>query len=443
MKTLYLECAMGAAGDMLMAALLELLEPAEMEQFIDQMNNLGLPGVQFSAAPSTKCGITGTHVSITINGQEEHSLDTDLADHHYEHDHHHEHGHGHHHTHEHRHDHGHHHDHEHDHEHGHHHVHGHHQHMGMAEIRALIEGLEVAEAVRQDALAVYSLIAEAESKAHNLPVEQVHFHEVGSLDAVADVVGVCALMHKLAPDRILASPVHVGSGHVRCAHGILPVPAPATAHILQGVPMYGGQIRGELCTPTGAALLKHFVHWFGAMPTMIVEKNGYGMGTKDFEAANCVRAFWGQDAQSANDEIVTLECNLDDMEGEAIGYASALFMDAGALDVYTMPIQMKKNRPAVLLCCLCRPDDADRLAQLMLKHTTTFGVRRSNHIRYALSRHIDTLHTPLGDVQVKLGEGYDVKKYKFEYESLAQIAKEKNLSLEQVRQAAQKAFDNV
>ena len=269
MKTLYLECAMGAAGDMLTAALLELT--GDRQAFIEKMNALGLPGVTVTAEESVRCGITGTHVSVTVNGAEEESADADC------HPHEHEHGH----------------ESPHDHEHEHEHHHGHH-HSSVPEIEALISGLPVSDRVKSDAKAVYALIADAESRVHGWPVSEIHFHEVGTLDAVADVVGVCLLMEALAPEQVIVSPVHTGSGHVSCAHGILPVPAPATALILQGIPTYGGRIKGELCTPTGAALLKHFASRFGDCPVMTVSAIGYGMGKKDFEQANCVRAFLGE-----------------------------------------------------------------------------------------------------------------------------------------------------
>ena len=284
MKTLYLECTMGAAGDMLTAALLELHE--DPEGFVKRFNALGIPGVVMKAEPAEKCGIVGTHVSIQVQGQEE---DEHMHDHVHQHEHDHEHSHDHEHEHDHDHDH---HDHDH-HDHDHHH-HAHHHHAGMHEIEHVVEGLDLPQDVKEDVLAVYHLIAEAESQSHGRPVDEIHFHEVGTMDAIADVTAVCMLMHELGAEQVLASPVHVGSGQVRCAHGILPVPAPATAYILRGVPIYGGRIRGELCTPTGAALLKHFVTHFGESPVITVEKIGYGMGKKDFEAANCVRAMLGE-----------------------------------------------------------------------------------------------------------------------------------------------------
>ena len=201
----------------------------------------------------------------------------------------------------------------------------------MADIAHIVGHLDVPEKVKEDVLAVYGLIAQAESRAHGVPVEQIHFHEVGSLDAVADITAVCMLMAELAPEQVVVSPVHVGCGKVRCAHGVLPVPAPATAYILEDVPIYGGKIQGELCTPTGAALLKHFATRFGDMPVMRIRKVGYGMGKKDFEAANCVRVLWGETQEEAG-QIVELSCNMDDMTGEEMGFAMDRLFEAGGND---------------------------------------------------------------------------------------------------------------
>lgn len=395
MKTLYLECNMGAAGDMLMAALLEL--HPNPDDFIDQMNALGLPGIHVSRERTAKCGILGTHVRVEIFGEEETP---------------------------------------HDHEHSHHHEH---HHTGLYEIREQIGGLNIPESVRQNAIAVYDRIAEAEAHVHGTTMEHIHFHEVGTLDAVADVVGVCLLMHALAPENIVVSPIHVGSGQVHCAHGILPVPAPATAWLLRDAPCYGGSIRGELCTPTGAALLTHFAASYGAMPAMTIQKIGYGMGNKDFEAANCVRAMLGESAGGApNDSIVRLECNLDDMTGEALGFAMDRLFEGGALDVFLQPIQMKKNRPGQMLCCICAAKDADRMAQLILAHTTTLGVRRQDMRRYALARRVETRQTPFGEVRFKVSEGFGVCKTKLEYADLEAIARRENLSFAEVSQMLSK-----
>ena len=397
MKVIYLDCSMGAAGDMLMAALYELLE--DKQAFLDMMRSLGLPGIEISAEPAVKCGITGTHMKVLVHGSEE--LDA-------LHDHLHEHAH----------------EHSHDHE--------HHHHTGLHEIEHLLSHLDLPQTVRDDALAVYHRIAEAESKVHGRPVDQIHFHEVGTLDALADVVGVCLLMHLLAPEKVYASSVHVGCGQVKCAHGILPVPAPATTLLLAGVPIYGGAIQGELCTPTGAALLTHFVTKFGELPAMRLLKSGYGMGTKDFPAANCVRAMLGeQDAPT--EEILELSCNLDDCTGEAIGFAMERLLDAGALDVYWTSVGMKKNRPGILLTCMCRPLDREKMVELLFRHTTTLGVRESAFRRYTLSRESKTIQTPDGDIRVKVSTGYGVAREKPEFEDLAKIARETGKSLSELQ----------
>jgi uncharacterized protein (TIGR00299 family) protein len=408
MKTLYLECAMGAAGDMLMAALLELIP--DKQAFIEKMNGLGLPGVHVETEQAVKCGVTGTHMKVTVNGEEEESQDV--------------------HAHHHGHDHEHHHDHDHDHDHSRHH------HATVADIEGIIDGLNVSEKVKADAKAVYALIAEAESRVHGHPVSEIHFHEVGTLDAVADVVGVCLLMEAIGAEKIAASPVHVGSGHVHCMHGILPVPAPATALILTGIPTYGGQVQGELCTPTGAALLKHFVSSFGDRPVMATAAIGYGMGKKDFERANCVRAFLGE-SEGAREAITKLECNLDDMTGEAVGFAMEQLFRAGARDVYTQPIGMKKSRPGVLLSVICLPQDADRLAGIIMKHTTTLGIRRQDMDRYILERTVETVETAYGPVRVKTASGFGVQRRKAEYDDVAALAEQNGLSLDDIRKGLQ------
>lgn len=483
MKTLYIECAMGAAGDMLTAALLELMP--DKEAALAKLNAMGIPGVVFEAEPSAKCGITGTHMRVLIHGEEEGAVP---CGHTHTHAHHHEHDHAHerHHEHEHHHEHDHHvhthahahvqedahchdsdaHDHEHHHEHDAH----HHAHHGMVEIRSLIAGLAVSETVKEKALAVYQSIAAAESKVHGAEVDQIHFHEVGSMDAVADVTAVCLLMELLAPEQVIVSPIHVGSGTVLCAHGRLPVPAPATALILEGMPIYGGNVQGELCTPTGAALLKTFADSFGPMPPMTVAKTGYGMGTKNFEQANCLRAMLGepfpmngigskmQTAQDAEGEntggcgaagkdtetknpaaregrITEISCNLDDMTGEDIAFAAERILQAGALDVFTESIYMKKGRPAVKLTVLARPEDEERLAGEIFRHTSTIGVRIHTDRRYELARRSEQRKTPLGTIEVKISEGFGVRREKVEFDSLKEIAETSGKRLAEVRAA--------
>lgn len=405
MKTLYLDCSMGAAGDMLTAALLELIPDAE--HFMEELNALGIPNVHIEKEPSVKCGITGTHVCVAVHGEEEESYDV-----HEHHEHNHEHNHDHH-------------------EHNHEHHHSHH-HSSLHDIEHIVrDHLSLSQKVQDDVMAVYTLIAEAESKAHGRPVAEIHFHEVGTMDAIADIVAVCLLMNRISPDRVVVSPIHVGSGQVRCAHGILPVPAPATAHILQNVPIYGGSIRGELCTPTGAALLKYFADSFGEMPMMQTTAIGYGMGKKDFEAANCVRAMLGETV-SMQEEICELSCNVDDMTAEAVGFAMEQLFSNGALDVYTVPIGMKKSRPGILIHIMCREADRERILKTIFKNTTTIGVRENKFHRYVLDRSIQTIDTPYGSVRCKLSSGYGAERKKYEYDDLSRIAKEQNISLSEV-----------
>ena len=398
MKTLYLECNMGAAGDMLTAALADLT--GKREACEAELNALGIPGVSFDLQVSAKCGIVGVHSDVKVNGVSEGE----------EHVHHHEHEH----------------EHSHEHTHDHHHEHEHHHHTSMHDIEHIIGDLNIPAKVKEDAVSIYKLIAAAESKAHGRPVEEIHFHEVGAMDAVADIVAVCYLMNKIAPDRVVVSPVHVGYGEVKCAHGIVPVPAPATAAILEGVPVSAGHIEGELCTPTGAALLKFYADEFGQMPEMSISKTGYGMGRKDFEQANCVRAMLGETVGSASDDtpdrIAELKCNLDDMTGEDIAYATGVLMDAGALDVFTTAIGMKKGRPGIMLTVLCRTSDKDKFAKLIFENTTTIGIRYLEESRYILKRSEDTAHSRFGDVRMKVSEGYGVTRAKPEYDDIAGIA---------------------
>lgn len=411
MKTLYLDCSMGAAGDMLAAALLELLP--DPDAFVAELNALAIPDVKFSRETSVKCGITGTHLQVTVHGEEEGAHDHHHA---HSHDHHHDHAHAHHHD----------------------HAHSHHHHASLHDIEHIVRGhLSLPATVADNVMAVYRLIADAESKAHGKSVSEIHFHEVGTMDAIADITAVCLLMHRLAPDEIIVSPVHVGSGQVHCAHGILPVPAPATATILQDVPIYGGSIQGELCTPTGAALLKHFANSFGDMPVMRTSAIGYGMGQKDFPAANCVRALLGE-RSAASDDVIELCCNIDDMTGEAIGYAFDKLFAAGALDVYTIPIGMKKSRPGHLLHVICREADKDALVRALFAHTTTIGIRENRFHRYTLDRRIETIETADGPVRRKCSTGYGVSREKFEHDDLARIADAQGLSLREAEARVRK-----
>ena len=424
MKTLYLDLPMGAAGDMLSAALYELLNEEERKSFIEEINNAGIPGVKVTTEKSEKCGITGTHFKVTVDGQEEESHDA------HEHSHEHQHHEDHHHEHE--HSHGHHNEEAFEHEHTHDHEH-HHHHTSMAEIEAIINSLNIPENVKADVIEVYKLIAAAESNAHGKPVTDIHFHEVGTMDAIADITSACLLFNKVGAKNIFSSAINVGSGQVHCAHGILPVPAPATAFILKDIPIYSNQIKGELCTPTGAALLKHFVNHFGTMPPIKMSTIGYGMGKKDFEAANCVRAILG-DSDEKPETILEYTCNLDDISAERIGFAMEQLFAAGAVEAYTIPVTMKKSRPGHLLCVMCRERDKQKILETIFKHTTTLGVRENISNRYFLERSIETVKTEFGDIRIKRAEGYGVKREKYEHEDLAAIARKTGLSIEEIVQ---------
>ncbi len=397
MKTLYIDCGMGAAGDMLAAALLELMP--DPEAALAQLNSFGIPGVAYARERTTKCGIVGTHLSVTVHGEEE--------------------GHGH--------------PHGHDHDHG----HSHHEHHGLDDILHLVNHhLTLPEKTKKDVTAVYRLLANAESRAHGRPVGEIHFHEVGALDAVADIAAVCWLLAELAPDEIVASPVHVGYGTVQCAHGVLPVPAPATAFLLEGIPSYSdGIVQGELCTPTGAALLKHFATRFGPQPPLSVTAVGYGAGAREFEGrANLLRVLLGESGAAAEaDEVFELTCNIDDMTGEEIAFACERLFAAGARDVVTIPLTMKKGRPGVMIQTLCVPSDHDALVAAIFRHTTTLGIREMRCRRQVLTRREETATLSDGTtVRRKVSEGYGVRRVKLEHDDVAAFARRADVPLREV-----------
>lgn len=407
MKTLYLDLGMGAAGDMITAALYELLDEKDRISFVDKINSLGLKGVKVTPQKSIKCGITGTHMDVRVDGVAEGEHDHHHEDHH---DHHHEHHHEHHHS-------------------------------GMSDIEHIIDDLPLSDSVSSNVKKIYALIADAESLAHGVSVSDIHFHEVGTADAICDITSVCILIDMISPDRVVASPVCTGYGKVKCAHGTLPVPAPATANILKGIPMYEGNTEGELCTPTGAALVRFFADEFGHMPVMSVKAIGYGMGTKDFETANCLRAMLGE-AEGLTDDIVELSCNVDDMTGEDIGFATDILLKEGASDVYTTSVGMKKGRPGTVITVMCHPHEKKKFVELMFKHTTTIGVRESYFARYVLDRKSENVDTQYGKVSIKRSEGYGVTKIKAEYEDLYNVAKSRDISIDEARSLVRKETDD-
>ncbi|MCH5321574.1 MAG: nickel pincer cofactor biosynthesis protein LarC [Eubacterium sp.] len=385
MKTLFIECNMGIAGDMLMSALWELID--NKESVLAEINSLGLPMTDISFENAVTCGISATRARVVIDGEEE----------------------------------------------GHTHHSHHHHHRNLADVNTIIDSLNVKNEIKEKAKAVYQIVAQAEGKVHNADASMVHFHELGMLDAVADIVICSFLFDKLNVDKIIASPINVGSGSVKCAHGILPVPAPATAEILIGIPYYKSNINGELCTPTGAAILKAFCNDFTDMPQMTVSKLGYGIGSKEFEQANCVRTFLGEINENANDEIVELICNIDDMTAEEIAFACEILLDAGAVDVYTGSACMKKSRLGTILTVMCKKENKNDIIKLIFKHTSTIGIREHICARYILNRKIEEVNTPFGVVRSKVSSGYGVTKTKYEYDDLSMLARENNMSIDEVK----------
>lgn len=373
MRTLYIDCRMGAAGDMLAASLLEL--HPDRDAALARLNALGIDGVVVSETRTTRGGLAGTLLDVSVHGEAE-------GDHHHD-------------------------------AHGHH----HHHHATMAEIDGQIESLNASDAVKSHVRAVYQLIAEAESQAHGRPVSEIHFHEVGAKDAICDIASVATLLEALGPVQIVASVPEVGGGFAHCAHGAVPVPAPATANLLKGMAFSSGAADCELLTPTGAALLRHFATAFGPMPTMAVERIGIGCGHRELDGkANVVRTFLGETAACAegpNEKIVELKANIDDMTGEDLAFACDRIRAEGAKDVALIPVIMKKGRPGHILVVIAAEADADRLAAAILRETSTFGVRRTDCSRYALSRRIERGED---GVRVKYGEGYGVSKSKREFE---------------------------
>ena len=394
---------MGAAGDMLAGALVSLLSKEEQESFIKMINNIGVDGVKVSLSDDAKCGIVGKHFKVEIDGVEEHSHDVHEREHHHEHEQ----------------------------EHGHHHEHHHHGKGPFPkELEAVAEKLDCPNDIQK----VYELLAEAEAKVHGKDVSEIHFHEVGMKDALIDIASVVYLMNKLKVDKVVVSPVNVGFGKVKCAHGILPVPAPATAELVKGIPTYAGRFEGELLTPTGAALLKYYADEFSYQPLMNVIKCGYGTGNKNFESANVVKAVLGEVTDELiSENVIELNCNVDDMSAEDMAYATKALIENGAKDAFVTPVIMKKGRSGMLLTVLCSAIDKERFVSLIFKHTSTIGIRVKETERIILNRHEETVHTKLGDVRVKYSEGYGVKREKPEFEDLRKLAEENNISVAEAR----------
>ncbi len=392
MKRLHIDASMGAAGDMLAAALLEI--HPDPEGVLARLGAAGLPGVVFRRERAVRGGVAGTRLVVEVGGRIE---DGEGA------------------------------------------RHGHGGGRGLEEMLALVESLALPAEVRAASAEVYRMLAEAESRVHGRPVGEVHFHELGALDAVADIAAVCLLMAELAPGEVSATPVNVGGGTVACAHGVLPVPAPATACLLEGIPAHAdSEVARELCTPTGAALLRRFVGHWGEMPLMVASAIGHGAGAVDIPGrANLVRCTLGEAPDggggAGEDEVVELVCNLDDMTGEELAFAADRLFDAGALDVAAVPAAMKKGRPGHVLTVLCAPQKRDGVLAALFRHTTTLGVRGRRCRRWTLDRREEPVALPEGTVlRRKISEGFGVRRAKYEHDDLAALAKARNASLREL-----------
>jgi len=451
MRVAYLECFSGMSGDMFLGALVDAgVAPRLLEETVAA---LGI-GARLEVSRVVRSGISATKVDVYVDGEKdlprEQYWERQTTAHNE-----HEHRHGHH---EHDHHEGKHshqdaesrasrplpHEHSVSHEHPHSHAHG----RGLTEIREIISAAAISETARKTALAIFEALGRAEAKIHNTSVESVHFHEVGSVDAMVDIVCAAVGAEALRVDEIVCSPLNVGGGTVKCAHGTIPVPAPATVELLGDAPVYSSGVLAELVTPTGAAIVKTLASRFAAFPEMKIEKSGYGAGSRDFPGhPNVVRLTVGETASNAvaartsSETITVLEANLDDLNPQVFGYAMDRLFEEGALDAFGMPVQMKKNRPGMLLTVLCKPEDAGKLTQLIFAETTTLGVRRRDEMRETLARRWEKVHTPWGEVRIKIASmNGTVTNYAPEYEDCRRIAAEHRVPLKRVMGEAVESY---
>ena len=380
MRELFIDATRGLAGDMLGAALLGLFD--DRDAMLARLNDLNIPGVRFALEQAASYSIAGLRLRVTVHGEEEGD------------------------------------------------EHTHYRHRSLGDVAAIVDSLRMEDAVKAQVMDVYRSVADAEGRVHGTSSELVHFHELGALDAIADISAACFLLHELQVDLVTASPICTGFGSVRAAHGLLPVPAPATVHLLEGLPCFAGELEGELCTPTGAALIRAFANLYSYAPPVTLRKQAFGLGKKDFGALSCVRTLLGESDTTA----IELCCNVDDMSPEAVGFAIEELLRQGALDAWYEPIGMKKTRPGLLLCCLCEETQRDEMLRLIFKHTSTLGVRETLCRRYVLRRREETRTTDYGPVRVKTAEGYGVERRKAEFDDLARIARERGLSLRELEE---------
>ncbi len=445
MRIAYLECFSGMSGDMFLGALIDAgVSPDVFEKAVAALD----VGARLEISKVNRSGITATKVDVLVNGEKEMPSEMVAAGSHQ-----HSHSHEHHEPHDH-HGEAHAHPREEAHAHPHSqpssragapapHVHG----RSLKEIKAIIGKAQLSEHAKQIAIRIFDALGAAESKIHNMDIESVHFHEVGAVDAMVDIVGAAVGAEALGVDEFVCSPLNVGGGTVKCAHGVFPVPAPATVELLAGAPVYSSGMQVELLTPTGAAIVKTLATRFGAFPEMKIEKSGYGAGTRDFPGnPNVVRLVLGDSsaslaAKTAQDTVSVLEANLDDLNPQVFGYVMDRLLDEGALDVFGVPVQMKKNRPGTLLTVLCKPEDAAKLTQIIFAETTTLGVRRCEEQRQTLARRWVSVTTPWGDVRMKIASmNGTITNYAPEYEDCRRIAAERHLPLKTVMQEATTAY---
>ena len=445
-KILYLECYSGISGDMTVASLLDL--GADRKVLEDALASLHVDGYQIRIGRTCKCGIDACDFDVILD--ESACVPDHEHDHVHEHDHGHEHGHGHEHDHDHGHEHGHghehdhvhehghdhghehRHDHGHDHEHDHGHDHGHlhaHEHRNIADVYAIIDRMEGSGKAKELARKMFRIVAEAEAKAHGLPIEQVHFHEVGAVDSIVDIISTAVCFDNLGIDEVVVSPLYEGTGHARCQHGILPVPVPAVANIsaMNALPLKITDNQGEMVTPTGAAIAAALRTRKELPEQYRVLGIGIGAGKKDFPRANILRSMLLEEETpvSSCDEnhIWVLETNVDDSTGEALGFTMECLLEAGARDVFYTPVYMKKNRPAVLLRVICTEDKVEEMEDLIFAHTTTVGIRKMPVERAVLDSRIETVNSPYGPADVKICTRKGKMRIYPEYESIKKLCK--------------------
>ncbi|HEY9060158.1 MAG TPA: nickel pincer cofactor biosynthesis protein LarC [Pseudobacteroides sp.] len=430
MKVLYFDCFSGISGDMTVGALLDL--GIDKELFLEELRKLNLGGCEVLIEKTTRQGIAGTDFNVIVNEEyddlvkrmeQKGHLQTEMS---LKHDQDHSHDVGHNnnndgnHNHHHDHDHDHHHDHSQD--NSHHHEHG----RNLLDIEALIDASILKQSIKSISKKVFREIARAEAKVHNKSINEIHFHEVGAVDSIVDIVGTSICLDLLGVKEVYCSPLHDGQGFIECAHGIIPVPVPAVMEILANsqIPLVIEDVKTELITPTGAGIVKTLCRNFGSMPVMIIDKVGYGFGKRETGRLNALRVVLGTilSHDSLMEDMVLLETNIDDTTSEILGFTMEKLLEHGAADVYYTSIYMKKNRPAYMLSVLCKKQLEEKMADIILRETSTIGVRRSVVKRHVMDREVVKINTGFGDVRVKISTRGNVKKVTPEYEDCKDIA---------------------